>query len=212
MAAQYRNVNTAGSQMVASLAGKRPMLMASSCVVYPPSVVNGEGKPVPLSETATTIAMHPYAESKLWAEKAWPGVACRFFNVYGPGQERSGYAGVIDKFIKQIKAGEPVTICGTGNQTRDYVYVDDAVEAMVRLIDKPKGPYNVGTGIPTSVKSLAEKIAKVMGVELNVQPERARPGDAQDSWADTSKLEATCGWKPSVTLEQGLEWTIRGRS
>lgn len=194
---EYRQVNHGGSQIVAGVAGERPMLLASTSAVY------GE-QPSPFVETLPTGFKSPYAESKVGAEKTWPGVVCRFFNVYGPGQGSGGYAGVITKFVEQIKAGQPMTICGNGNQTRDYVYVADVVEGMLRLIGRPKGVYNIGTGIPTNVKLLAEKIAKVMNVKPEVEHAMARKGDIEGAWADTTKLQVACGWKPAISLEDGL--------
>jgi UDP-glucose 4-epimerase len=168
----------------------------------------------------------PYAITKLTVEYylAYYGrvheldaVAMRFGNVYGPRQDPHGEAGVVAIFCGRILESRPLTIFGDGSQTRDYVYVGDVAEALWFAATKPLPPvglldargFNVGTGIGTSVVQLAEVLNKVAGSSVPIEFAPKRPGEAQDSFVDVSKAERLLGWKPRVTLEQGLRNSFR---
>jgi UDP-glucose 4-epimerase len=163
----------------------------------------------------------PYAISKLSVEfyLAYYGrvhkldtVAMRFGNVYGPRQDPHGEAGVVAIFCGRILDGRPLTIYGDGQQTRDYVYVGDVAEALWYAASKTLPPvglldargFNVGTGIGTSVVELARVLLEEAGTEVPIEFAPRRAGEAQDSFVDVAKAERLLGWKPRVTLRQGL--------
>ena len=168
----------------------------------------------------------PYAVSKLSAELylAYYGrvhkldtVAMRFGNVYGPRQDPHGEAGVVAIFCGRILDGRPLTIFGDGRQTRDYVYVGDVAEALWHAATKPLPPiglldaraFNVGTGIGTSVVDLANILIEVSGTPVPIHFAPKRPGEAQDSIVDIGKADRLLGWRPHVSLREGLTQTFR---
>jgi UDP-glucose 4-epimerase len=168
----------------------------------------------------------PYAITKLTFEYylAYYGrvheldaVAMRFGNVYGPRQDPHGEAGVVAIFCGRILEGRPLTIFGDGSQTRDYVYVGDVAEALWFAATKPLPPiglldargFNVGTGIGTSVVELARILNEAAGSSVPIEFAPKRPGEAQDSFVDISKAERLLGWRPRVTLAQGLANSFR---
>ncbi|HEU4721651.1 MAG TPA: NAD-dependent epimerase/dehydratase family protein [Gemmatimonadaceae bacterium] len=168
----------------------------------------------------------PYAISKLTVEYylAYYGrvhrldtVAMRFGNVYGPRQDPHGEAGVVAIFCGRILQGRPLTIFGDGQQTRDYVYVGDVAEALwhaatgtlppIGLLDA-RG-FNVGTGLGTSVVELANILLEEAGTTVPIEFAPKRPGEAQDSFVDIGKAERLLGWKPRVSLREGLAQSFR---
>jgi UDP-glucose 4-epimerase len=168
----------------------------------------------------------PYAITKLTAEYylAYYGrvhgldaVAMRFGNVYGPRQDPHGEAGVVAIFCGRILEGKSLTIFGDGKQTRDYVYVGDVAEALWDGATKPLPPiglldaraFNVGTGIGTSVIDLAKILLEEAGATVPIEFAPKRPGEAQDSFVDVSKSERVLGWRPRVSLREGLAQSFR---
>jgi len=168
----------------------------------------------------------PYAVSKLTAEYylAYYGrvhgldtAATRFGNVYGPRQDPHGEAGVVAIFCGRILQGRALTIYGNGLQTRDYVYVGDVAEAMYYAATKPLPPvglldargFNIGTGIGTSVVDLANVLLEEAGTTVPIEFAPKRPGEAQESFLDVSKAERLLGWKPRVSLREGLAQSFR---
>ncbi len=134
-------------------------------------------------------------------------VALRYANVYGPRQDTQGEAGVIALFIKKMMAGERPVVFGDGEQTRDFVFVDDVVEANVRAMRSVHhGSYNIGTGKETSVLRMAKLVMKQFpGVSLSHGP--VRQGEEQRSSLDCRAALAAFGWKPKVKLEEGIRRT-----
>jgi len=168
----------------------------------------------------------PYAISKLTVEYylAYYGrvhgldtVAMRFGNVYGPRQDPHGEAGVVAIFCGRILQGRALTIFGDGLQTRDYVYVGDVAEALWYAATKSLPPvglldargFNVGTGIGTSVIDLAKILIEEAGTSVPIDFAPKRPGEAQDSFVDAGKAERLLGWRPRVTLREGLANSFR---
>ena len=168
----------------------------------------------------------PYAITKLSVElyMAYYGrvhkldtVAMRFGNVYGPRQDPHGEAGVVAIFSGRILRGQPLTIFGDGLQTRDYVYVGDVAEALWTAATKELPPvglldargFNVGTGVGTSVVDLAKSLLEAAGTTVPIQFAPRRPGEAQESFLDVSKAERMLGWRPKVTLHEGLQNSFR---
>jgi UDP-glucose 4-epimerase len=186
-------------------------VFVSSCAVF------GDTKILPVNENASTNPISPYAESKLLAERdclsfqqkgLLQSVVLRFFNVYGPRQGMNDYSGVITRFINRAKEGQPLTIYGDGSQTRDFVNVNDIVQALLACI-KSSGAngevFNIGSGKPTSVTELAKTVLEFTGQDLEIRYELARAGDIKDSYADISKAKRLLGYEPKVTLRDGLK-------
>lgn len=197
----------------------RVIFISSGGVVY------GEPQHRPTPETAPKVPESPYGVTKLAGEQylyyyarihGLEYMALRYSNVYGPRQDPHGEAGVVAIFGRAVLAGEPLTIFGDGEQTRDYVYVGDVVAANMAASDLPLplvGPalderaYNVGTGEETSVNALAEAIMAAGEQEVETRFAAARPGELQHSSLDTGKLRAT-GWAPATSLDEGLRRTL----
>ena len=145
---------------------------------------------------------------RLGHENKIESVVVRFFNVYGPKQGLNDYSGVITKFIEKIKQNLTLTIFGDGQQTRDFVFVQDVADALL-LASKNKNAngqiFNIGTGKATTIKSLAETLLALTDskVELHFAPERS--GDIKHSYANISKANKILGYKPKFSLGEGLE-------
>ena len=196
-------------------ANVKRFLFISSCAVY------GEPSYLPVDEKHPTNPISPYAESKLIAEKEclrlnsegpFEAVVFRFFNVYGPGQGLSEYSGVITKFIDRIKQKLPIVIYGDGSQTRDFVYVNDIVNAIMLALENENAPgniFNVGTGRAVSLQELADTMLSLAGVDLKIVNADPRIGDIRHSYADITKASHLLGYKPEFSLKEGLEALLR---
>jgi UDP-glucose 4-epimerase len=131
-------------------------------------------------------------------------------NVYGPRQDPFGESGVIARFAGQILGGEPVTIFGEGEQSRDFVFVDDAVDAFVRAATRGGGLLiNVGTGQEVTVGSVAQKIAGICGVDLLTSLSRNRLGEVERSSLDPERASIHLGWRSWTELDDGLRSTVQ---
>jgi UDP-glucose 4-epimerase len=170
----------------------------------------------PASEDAPRRPLSPYGTAKLAAEEylaTWnrlygsSHVALRFANVYGPRQLAKLEGGVVAIFMDRLRAGEGVTIFGDGEQTRDFVYVGDVVEAVLAAGGQEAGTFNVGTGVETSVNGLFEACRAVAGVAAEAAHAPARPGDVRRSVIDVSLAAETLGWRPATALAEGLRLT-----
>jgi nucleoside-diphosphate-sugar epimerase len=135
----------------------------------------------------------------------------RYFNVFGPGQSPlSQYAAVVPLFITAIAAGRPVTIEGDGEQSRDFTYVSNVVDATIRAADAEgvRGRiFNVAAGSPATVNQVAELIGTILGRSVERETAPPRAGDIRDSWADVSAARETFGYETTVGLEEGLRLT-----
>jgi UDP-glucose 4-epimerase len=209
-------VNTGGTLkvLVASReSGVRKVIFASSSAVYghnPESPKREDMVPQPESPYAVTkIAGEHYCRvfSEIYGLKT---VCLRYFNVYGPGQDPgSEYAAAIPKFIKRILEKKPPIIYGDGGQTRDFVFVKDAVRAGILAMEKSvQGVFNVATGRGTSVNEVADNIMKILGAKLDPVYEKPRAGDVRDSLADITMAKEKLDFRPEYPLERGLEETI----
>ncbi len=214
----YFQNNEAGTFRFAhAVAGARrpPLLVyASSPEVYgaPVRVPMDEDHPLhPRTVYAVSKAageMHCLALHRWWGH---PVVILRNFNTYGPHQNLAGYPAVIPTFIQRALRGEPLRLEGGGAQTRDFVYVDDAVDAYYRAL--LKGPalagavLNIGTGVQTSIRTLAETVRRVTSSRSSVEVSRARLSDLPALCADTTRIRSELGWAPRVSLETGIART-----
>ncbi len=211
----YHDVNSTGTlNLLESSRGKvAKFILASTAAVY--------GNPVrlPISEDHPLSPVSPYAASKLSAENYClayhnsydlKATVLRLFNVYGPGQNSRGYSGVVTRFIDRIRRNLPPEIFGDGKQTRDFIFVDDAVRSIIRAIecDIP-GIYNVATGHSVSIRHLADLLLDLTDrKDLGIVFGNRRPEDIVDSLADTSKSSNAFCIKRRVDLREGLSTII----
>jgi UDP-glucose 4-epimerase len=183
------------------------------------SSVYGDTPTLPKKEDMTPNPQSPYALTKLVGEYYCrlfheiyhlPTICLRYFNVYGPRQDPSSqYAAVIPRFIARVRQDKSPIIYGNGNQTRDFTFVKDAIQAnIVAAESDATGIFNVGTGGNTTINRLAEAIIKIMGRDLKPVYQEPRAGDIRNSLADVSRARAI-GYKPKYSLEEGLQETIR---
>jgi UDP-glucose 4-epimerase len=160
----------------------------------------------------------PYGITKLVSEKylhfyhvayGIPYAAMRFGNVYGPRQNPHGEAGVVAIFAERLLDGRQPVIYGAGEQTRDYVYVEDVVAALLAAFDHDgSGVFNVGTGRETSVNELFQIINGITGAAAEEVHADAKPGEQQRSVLDATLAREVLGWTPEVALEEGLRRTV----
>jgi UDP-glucose 4-epimerase len=183
----------------------------------------GEGRELPFGERAPSLPETAYGASKLSGEiylglyrrlHGLPAVALRFGNVYGPRQDPHGEAGVVAIFCGLLRGGQPLRVFGDGEQTRDYVYVDDVVASFLaaeRLLGRDgaqvEGPFNVGTGIETSVLDLARRLAGATGAEPEIEHHPARTGEVQRVAIDPAAARRDLDWAAATDLDAGLAAT-----
>ena len=212
------SVNVGGTLNIlwaAKEGGAKTLVLASSTSVY------GDNPELPKRETMSGIPLSPYALSKWVGERycqsfsriyGVPAIALRYFNVFGPRQDpRSQYAAAVPIFITRMLAGEPPVIYGDGEQTRDFVYVEDVVRANLLAAGTPGASgevFNVASSESLSVNALARIISEILGRPHApvYAPERA--GDIRHSAADIGKIEAALGFRPQFDFRRGLERTI----
>jgi UDP-glucose 4-epimerase len=168
---------------------------------------SGQGRPVSPYGISKRVAIDYLAFYERYHGLDW--MACALANVYGPRQDPHGEAGVIAIFAERMLAGETPTIFGDGNQTRDYVFVDDVVHAFALAAERGSGRVvNIGTAVETSVNTLFEMMASTVG--FNGEPAHGpeRQGDVRRSALDIGLAEQTIGWRPWTHLEDGLGETV----
>jgi UDP-glucose 4-epimerase len=170
----------------------------------------------PAPEGSERRPLAPYGVSKLAGEEYLAAynrlygarhVSLRYGNVYGPRQDPHGEAGVVAIFFGRLAEGEAPRIFGDGLQTRDYVYAGEVARATLAAAGHDGGVFNVGSGIETSVVDLYELCRRVAGSEVEAVKAPARLGELQRSVLDVSLAERELGWRPEVTLEEGLRLT-----
>ena len=209
-------VNIGGTVNVLEAArrhGAKRVVLACSCAAY------GDGEEQPKHERLQVRPMSPYAAQKIACElyaqtytRAYglPCVALRFFNVYGPRQDpKSDYAAAIPRFTTRLLAGTGPIVFGDGQQTRDFVHVSDAVEALWLLGRTPAvGIWNVSSGRAVAVATLADLVERYIGVRLERSSGPQRLGDVQDSSLASTRLRRL-GWQPRVSLVAGVRQLAR---
>ncbi len=197
--------------MAAKDAGLKKFVFPSSGFVY------GNTENLPAKETESVIPVSPYVISKhavehylefFRAAHGLPYVIVRYGAVYGPRQ----ISNALPDYIRKLNAGEQAAMYGT-SKTRDYVYIDDVVRANLAVLDAPDDHphpvYNIGTGEETALLDLYQKAAKLLGKEASPIMHPDRPGEQIRYALDYSKIKQELGWEPKVTLDEGLEKTIR---
>ena len=187
----------------------RKVVASSSAGIF------GELKTLPIREDHPIEPDTPYGSTKLCGEKLClayaklydlEAVCLRYFNVYGPNQRFDAYGNVIPIFTFQMLRGEPLTIFGDGEQTRDFVNVADVVQANLRAATTKNvsGAFNIGSGTHITINHLVELIRDASGLEPQVVYEPPRPGDVRDSLADISAARTAIGFEPTVSIADGL--------
>lgn len=204
------NIKGTLNLLQASLNAKiKKFVYSSSSAAY------GDAKYLPINESHPKNPESPYAVSKLSAEKyvlafhiiyGIPVIALRYFNVYGPRQGSSQYANAIPVFFRNIKNGEPITIFGDGSQTRDFVNAKDVVNANILAAESEltTGVFNIATGMPTSVNELVDHIIDITASKPEQINAPRRKGEVLHSLADISTAKKMLGYKPEVTIKEGL--------
>jgi UDP-glucose 4-epimerase len=180
--------------------------------------IYGDPVSVPQSETHPAAPISPYGCAKLAIDQylhyyrvvhGVPSVSLRYGNVYGPRQRKDGEAGVVAIFAGAMLAGQRARINGSGEQTRDYVFVDDVVRANMAASELDiTGPYNVGTGVETSVNELYDALCKVIGISTPADHAPEKAGEQMRSVLDASRLWKTAKLPPAVPLREGLKQTV----
>ncbi len=188
---------------------------ASSAAVY------GANNHLPIKEESLTKPLSPYGASKLAAElfvqtyKTTYGLkttSLRYFNVYGPRQIQNPYSGVITIFLQRLQAGQAIEVQGDGEQTRDFIYVTDVVEANLKAASSKKSAgevFNIATGVPTSVNALADTLGTILDRDVVKQKVSPRQGDIRHSYANTSKAEEVLNFKAKVSFREGLHRYVK---
>jgi len=203
-------VNVVGTVNVLQAAGEAQVIFASSGGA-------GYGEcAVPAAEDAPFLPLSPYGIAKKCGEEYLAGwnrihgtshVSLRFANVYGERQDSGLEGGVVAIFLERMARGDETVIFGDGEQSRDFVYVGDVVDALLATVGRSGGPYNVGTGIATSVNDLHAACRRAAGVEARPDHREARLGDVVRSVLDPSRADRELGWRARVSLDDGLART-----
>jgi len=195
-------------------AGVKKFVMASSSSVY------GESEELPKHEGMVPSPLSPYAISKLtgehycrvyWQLYKLPTVCLRYFNIFGPHQDpKSEYAAVVPKFITALQNREQPIVYGDGEQSRDFTYVENAVNANLLAAGNDAmagGVFNCACGSQYTLNRLLERLRAIIGVKLEAVYDKPRPGDIRHSFAAIDKLKEH-GYQPTVDFEEGLRRTV----
>ena len=210
---EFFDVNVNGTENIFKIAKKLgiKVVYASSSSVY------GNPISIPIKENDDKNPFNPYAKTKLeddklaekYAKNGLKVIGLRYFNVFGPRQSKE-YAGVIRLFLERIQQGLSPLINGDGLQVRDFVYVDDVVNANILAMesDVDAGFFNIGTGNTISILDLATMIIKFSGLKLKPIHRQDVPGDVKATQADITKAKMMLKWKPTTSLEDWLKSAV----
>ena len=207
---EYFDVNVHGTENIFKIAKKYDVkvVFASSASVY------GGSKQIPIDETHSRTPINPYGMTKLqdevlavkYSNEGAKLVGLRYFNIFGK-RPTGSYAGVMTQFLKKISAKQDLRIFGDGTQVRDFIHVTDIAKANLTAMQSSveSGFFNIGTGVPTSIKELADILIELSCEKLGVVYEQALEGDVKASSASTLKTEKILGWKSEISLRDGLK-------
>ena len=215
-ATQFSNINgTLSVLMAARDAGIRRVIAASSSSIY------GDDPNLPKKEDRVGKCLSPYALSKAVTEEycrlfyqlyGLETVCLRYFNVFGPRQNpHSDYAAVIPLFSTSMLAGRQPVVYGDGEQTRDFTFISNVVEANWKAATAQGvsgEAFNIGCGTRTSLNQLIQKLNQILGSDLKAVYQNARKGDVRNSVADVGKAQTMLGYSPATSLEQGLRHVV----
>jgi len=207
---EYNEVNVNGTENILKLAKKNnfKVVYASSSSVY------GNPERIPIKESDSKNPINPYAETKLkkeelatkYAEIGVKVIGLRYFNVFGKGQSKE-YAGVLKLFLERIRDGLPPKINGDGTQFRDFVYVEDVVDANIMSMDSNVNHefFNVGTNTSITILDLAKTIIKFSGLDIEPIFGPALKGDVKRTIANIDLIKEKIGWEPKIMLEEWIK-------
>ena len=210
---EFFDVNVKGTENIFKIGKKLgiKVVYASSSSVY------GNPIQVPIKESDDKNPFNPYAKTKLeddelaekYARNGLKVIGLRYFNVFGPGQSKE-YAGVIKLFLERIQQGLPPLINGDGLQVRDFVYVNDVVNANILAMESDVDAefFNIGTGNTISILDLATMIIKFSGLKLKPIHRQDVPGDVKATQADITKAKMMLKWKPTTSLKDWLKSAV----
>ena len=211
--AQVNVLGTLNVLQQAVIHGVRKVIFSSSG-----GAIYGEQEIYPAPETHVMKPLSPYGLSKLCGEQylsyfqrvsGLQAVSLRYANVYGPRQDPEGEAGVVAIFIQKMLNNEQAVINGNGRQTRDFVFVDDVVEANLAMMgQETQGTYNVGTGVETSINDLFRILVQHTGSNCKEMHGPAKKGEQARSVIDSTKLRHEVPWEPKADLSEGLKKTV----
>ena len=211
---EYHDVNVIGTKNIFEIAQKENIraVYASSSSIY------GDVKNTPIKENADRKPINPYGQTKLddelLAEKLSKNnvsiIGLRYFNVYGIGQIGS-YAGVITKFLENIKNQKSFIVNGNGNQIRDFIHVKDIAQANITAMESKtkNGFFNIGTGIPTSINDLAKLMVELSNHKHEIIHGPQLEGDIEISQADMNFTNKSFNWSHKINLKEGLKDLIK---
>jgi nucleoside-diphosphate-sugar epimerase len=196
-------------------AGVRRFVYAASSSAY------GDTEVLPKSEDMPANPLSPYALQKWVGERycklyhelyGLETVSLRYFNVFGPGQDPySEYSAVVPKFISKLLAKEPITVYGDGEQSRDFTYIDNVIQANLLALRAPNAPgevCNIGCGQSVTLNQLIQILEELLKVRAQVTYAPAKPGDVRHSLADITKATRVLGYVPETEVEEGLRKTV----
>ena len=210
---EFFDVNVNGTENIFKIAKKLgiKVVYASSSSVY------GNPVSIPIKENDDKNPFNPYAKTKLeddklaekYAKNGLKVIGLRYFNVFGPRQSKE-YAGVIKLFLERIQQGLPPLVNGDGLQIRDFVHVDDAVNANILSMESDIDFefFNIGTGTTISILDLANMIIKFSGLKIKPIHRPALPGDVRATQADITKVKTMLKWKPTTSIQDWLKSAV----
>ncbi len=210
---KFHDVNVNGTENIFKIAKEFgiKVVYASSSSVY------GDTSILPTTESDEKRPINPYAKTKLekdkladqYAKNGLKVIGLRYFNVFGPRQSKE-YAGVIKLFLERIQQGLPPLVNGDGLQIRDFVYVDDAVNANILSMESDIDFefFNIGTGTTISILDLANMIIKFSGLKIKPIHRSALPGDVRATQADITKIKTMLKWKPTTSIQDWLKSAV----
>ena len=214
MEEEYYDVNVKGTENIFNIAEKYgiKVVFASSSSVY------GNTEKIPILENNERNPINPYGKTKLedeflaekYSDKGVSIIGLRYFNIFGKGQTGS-YAGVITKFVNQLKEKKSPKIFGDGSQIRDFIYVEDVAQAnLSAMLSKINfGFFNIGTGKTTTILQLAKFLIKLYNLEIFPEFSDPLDGDVQKSQANIKKSQQLLNWTYKIEIEEGLEKMIK---
>jgi len=210
---KFHDVNVNGTENIFKIAKEFgiKVVYASSSSVY------GDTSILPTTESDEKRPINPYAKTKLekdklaeqYAKNGLKVIGLRYFNVFGPRQSKE-YAGVIKLFLERIQQGLPPLVNGDGLQIRDFVYVDDAVNANILSMESDIDFefFNIGTGTTISILDLANMIIKFSGLKIKPIHRSALPGDVRATQADITKVKTMLKWRPTTSIQDWLKSAV----
>ena len=210
---KFHDVNVNGTENIFKIAKEFgiKVVYASSSSVY------GDTSILPTTESDEKRPINPYAKTKLekdklaeqYAKNGLKVIGLRYFNVFGPRQSKE-YAGVIKLFLERIQQGLPPLVNGDGLQIRDFVYVNDVVNANILSMESDIDFefFNIGTGTTISILDLANMIIKFSGLKIKPIHRSALPGDVRATQADITKVKTMLKWRPTTSIQDWLESAV----